>query len=216
LQYKTILFDMDGTTLDTAQDIADSLNHIFRLYGLPEVSLRRTMDCLGNGARMLIEQAAPPETKFETIEEMLTRYTVYYEAHCRIKTGPYPGMTELMAKLRAAGKQIAIISNKPDGAVKQLADELFSGLVDAAIGESDDIRRKPWPDMVLKTMAELGAKPEECVYIGDTEVDMLTAKNSGLPCISVAWGFRSAAQLVERGADPIVYDMDELAAVLGV
>lgn len=186
-----ILFDLDGTLLDTLQDLADSLNHALARFGYPERTVEETRRFVGNGVLMLIRQAVP-----EGADPMpvLAVFREYYQTHCRIKTGPYPGILAALEELR--GKYpIAVVSNKPDAAVKTLCADYFPGVF--ALGESPDCPRKPAPDMVYKAMKAIGV--ERCVYVGDSEVDVATAKNAGLPCLSVTWGFRDAAQIRAAG-----------------
>ena len=186
-----ILWDLDGTLLDTLQDLADATNYALEKHGLPKRSLDEVRRFVGNGARRLIEQA----TGGVKVDEALHTFHTHYDAHCRIHTAPYEGIMEVLA---VVGEKypMAIVSNKPDSAVKALCGDLFSGI--RARGESAGCPRKPAPDMVLRTMEELGV--EGCVYVGDSEVDVLTAQNAGVPCLSVLWGFREEETLRSAGA----------------
>lgn len=214
MAYKVILWDMDGTTLDTLTDLRNAVNHTLRLYSMPEISAEKTAHSLGNGAAHLIECAVPEGTAREVTEKILPEYKAYYDAHCLEETRPYPGILPLMEELRAAGCRQAIISNKPETAVKELAEHFFSGVLDLAIGEKPSVRRKPAPDMVLEGMRLLNAAPEECVYIGDTEVDIATAKNAGLDCLEVAWGFRSVEEILAADGERIAADTEELKQMI--
>ena len=200
MKYKAVLFDMDGTVLDTLSDLTDAMNHTLREFGMPEITRERAAAALGNGAARYLAGAVPEGTPEELQREMLSVYAPWYDAHCQIKTAPYRGIPELLARLKAAGVGLAVISNKQDTAVRQLAAEHFAGLMDFAVGESAAVRRKPNPDAVLSAMRELGAERAECIYVGDTEVDLATAVNAGIDCAAVTWGFRTREQLITAGA----------------
>ena len=187
-----ILFDLDGTLLDTLADLHDAVNYALGSFGYPRRSLEEVRRFVGNGAGQLIALSVPENTDPEPV---LAVFQEYYRDHCQIKTGPYPGIMEALTVL---GKKypLAIVSNKPDAAVKRLCAELFPGLY--ARGEDTDCPRKPDPAMVFQAMAALGA--ETCVYVGDSEVDIATAKNAAVPCLSVLWGFRDKDDLQNAGA----------------
>ena len=205
--YKFVLFDMDGTVLNTLDDIHSAVNYTLRHFGYPEVTLNQTKHNTGNASRNLIAKSCPEDAD---VDEALNFYVPYYQANCSKNTKPYDGIIELMKKLREKGIKIAVVSNKKDGAVKDLNEKWFKGLTDAAIGETDGYNRKPSPDLVFKAMEEIGAKKEECVYVGDTEVDILTARNSGIPCICVTWGFRDIDEIIDLGADWYCDNCDEV------
>ena len=208
MKYEAVLFDMDGTTQNTVEDLKDSANAVLRKFGFPETDAVRAKANLGNGSKYYLQHSAPAGTDEKTIDEMLKVYKPYYDTHCNIKTRPYDGIPELMAKLRAAGLKLLIISNKPDSAVRELAKQHFNGL--PAVGESSGVPRKPNPDMVYAAAEKLGLRLDKCVYVGDTEVDIMTAANAGTDCICVSWGFRTREQLVRAGADRIADSTDEL------
>lgn len=210
MTYRGVLWDMDGTVLDTLADLHAAVNVSLRHFSLPEASLEAVRAGLGNGAAHLVSEVAPEERR----QEVLAFYKPYYDAHCNIQTRPYPGILPLMEALKGRGVRQAIISNKPHPAVKALAEAYFPGLLDSAVGESETVRRKPNPDAVLAAVNEMGLKLAECVYIGDTEVDLATARNAGMACIAVSWGFRSREQLIEAGALRIAASAEELAAML--
>ena len=201
-----ILWDLDGTLLDTLEDLKDGVNYALRQYGYPERTLAEVRRFVGNGAKRLIDQAVPenrdPNPVFET-------FRTYYAANCRIKTRPYDGIPEALAQL---GKKypMAIVSNKPDVAVKPLCAEYFPGIY--ARGESEECPRKPAPDMLYKAMEEIGV--ETCVYVGDSEVDVLTAKNAGAPCLSVLWGFRDREEIEKMGGNNFCDRCEELVIKL--
>ena len=186
-----LLFDLDGTLLDTLGDLTDATNYALGQFGFAERSEAEIRSFVGNGARNLILQAMGVAEDDPRIDTVLAVYKQYYDAHCQIRTAPYPGIPEALALL--ADFPIAIVSNKPHVATTMLAERYFPGIY--ARGEQAGITRKPAPDMIYKTMEDLGV--EKCVYIGDSEVDILTAKNAGAPCVSVLWGFRDGEQLAE-------------------
>ncbi len=210
MRYKAVLFDMDGTVLDTLDDLADSVNRSLREFGLPEVSRFQVGQSLGNGAKYLIRHCLPEGSDEALCEQVLSFYKPWYDAHCRIKTKPYDGILQLMETLRADGVSQAIISNKPDSAVQELAEAFFPGLMDVVIGESPAVKRKPSPDTVLAAASQMGLMASDCVYIGDTEVDLETARNAGMDCIPVSWGFRTEEQLRAAGAEEIIRSPEEL------
>ncbi len=210
MRYKAVLFDMDGTVLDTLDDLADSVNRSLREFGLPEVSRFQVGQSLGNGAKYLIRHCLPEGSDEALCEQVLAFYKPWYDAHCRIKTKPYDGILQLMETLRADGVSQAIISNKPDSAVQELAEAFFPGLMDVVIGESPAVKRKPSPDTVLAAASQMGLMASDCVYIGDTEVDLETARNAGMDCIPVSWGFRTEEQLCAAGAEEIIRSPEEL------
>ena len=210
MAYQAVLYDMDGTVLDTLEDLYQATNAALRAFGLPAVTREKVCASLGNGASYLIHACVPAGTEEELTQSVLAWYVPYYQAHCRIATQPYPGIIPLMERLKARGVKQALISNKGDGAVQELAREFFPGLLETAVGESATVRRKPDPDAVLAAAERMETPVENCVYIGDTEVDLLTARNAGMNCIAVAWGFRSERQLLDDGAEVIVHTAEEL------
>ena len=210
MRYTTAVFDMDGTILDTLQDIHHSVNAAMRWAGAPERTLDEVRQFVGNGAYKLIERSLPAGTSRRRIEEVLQFYKPYYETHAEIQTCPYGGIPETLAALREQGVRLAVASNKPDGAVKRLAERYFPGLFNAAVGDRMGLRVKPSPDLLLVAMQLLHADPSETVYIGDSDVDIATAANTGITCVSVGWGFRDEAFLREHGAGSIVFTAQEL------
>ena len=214
MKAELVIFDLDGTILDTAADLNGSLNYVLEKYGLPLRTVTETTRFLGNGIRRLIELGAGENVPDETLDAMFADFKTHYKDHCFDQTRPYEGVPELIAALRAAGIKTAVVSNKADFAVRELMDRFFPGLFDCAVGEREGIRRKPCPDSVNETLSRLGADGKTAVYVGDSEVDIDTARNAGLPCISVAWGFRTPEALRDSGAERIVGAVDELAAIL--
>ena len=213
MAYQTILFDMDGTVLDTLEDLWASTNAVLRALGRPERTLEEIRSFVGNGAANQIRCAMPAGSSDEAVADALARYRVYYAAHCREHTRPYPGIVPMLETLAAAGRRLAVVSNKPDGAVHALSEEHFGGLLPVAIGETPERRRKPAPDAVEAALAALGADKAGAVYVGDSEVDVATARNAGLPLIAVSWGFRSRDQLIAAGAETIVDTPKQLLAL---
>ena len=201
-----ILWDLDGTLLDTLQDLADGTNHALRQFGYPERTVEEVRRFVGNGAQRLIEQAIPAGAD---VAEVLEAFYAYYNAHCRVKTKPYDGILDALAELERRFP-MAVVSNKPDTAVKRLCAQYFSGLY--ARGESADCPRKPAPDMVYKAMDAVGV--ETCIYVGDSEVDVATARNAGVPCLSVLWGFRDRRTLLNAGADHFCAACEELPGII--
>ena len=214
MAYRTVLFDMDGTLLDTLEDLRESTNHVLRELGHPERSLEEVRRFVGNGAEMLIRRAVPEGTGEEEILRALGMFRSYYAAHCKEKTRVYDGMLALLDALRARGIKTAVVSNKPDEAVKKLSEEYFGGRMDYAVGAKDGRRCKPYPDMVDAALEALGETREGAVYIGDSEVDVQTGLNAGLPVIAVSWGFRSRETITEAGATVIADDAAGLAKLL--
>ena len=196
----TVIFDMDGTVLDTLSDLAGAINHELSRYHMPQRTENEVRSFVGNGIRVALKLAATEGTTDEMLDDMVADFRTYYDAHCLDNTKPYAGITELMKSLSEKGCKLGIVSNKIDSAVKELSDRFFKEYVTVAIGEKPGINRKPAPDTVTHAMKELGSSKEETVYVGDSEVDVLTAKNTGIPCISVLWGFRDKDFLKENGA----------------
>ena len=214
MKYQAVLFDMDGTVLDTLDDLCDSINYSLAEFSLPNVSREHVRQCLGNGAAFLVSHSIPAGSSPELEANVLAFYKPWYDAHCLIKTAPYEGILPMMQSLKEQGLRLAIISNKPDRAVQELSDAFFPGLLELSVGESPSVRRKPAPDTVLKAASQIGLSVDQCVYVGDSEVDLETARNAGMDCISVTWGFRDEAQLIEAGAYVLVRTPEELESLL--
>lgn len=197
---ESVVFDLDGTLLDTLEDLADAVNYGLRCEGLPERPLSDVRRFVGNGARRLIEQSVPEGAGDGEVGRVLARFREYYGAHCNDKTHPYDGILEMLRDLKKSGYAMAIVSNKPDSAVQELSRIHFGGLIGAAAGEREGTRRKPAPDAVFRALGEMGMPRGTAAYVGDSEVDVLTAKNAGLPGIFVLWGFRGRKELEACGA----------------
>ena len=203
-----ILFDLDGTLLDTLEDLLDATNVALAHFGCPARTLAELRTFVGNGARNQIRLSLPGKADDPELEEVLAFYKEYYSGHCQNKTAPYPGVLTALAELREY--PMAIVSNKPDAAVKTLCEQYFPGIY--ALGEAADCPRKPAPDMVYKAMKEIGV--ETCIYVGDSEVDIRTAKNAGVPCVSVLWGFRDRDVLEGEGGQHFCQTAGELVALI--
>lgn len=213
-KYDTVIFDMDGTLLDTLEDLRDAVNHALRMHGMPERTTEEIRRFVGNGVRKLLVRSVPEGDGNPEFEAVFQSFREYYAVHSNDRTRAYKGVTELLKKLRDAGYAIAIVSNKLDAAVKNLNQIYFDGIVETAIGEREGMDKKPAPDMVQKAIEELGKTEETAVYVGDSEVDIETARNAGLPCISVLWGFREREFLASRGAGVFAETPEEVLALL--
>ena len=214
MAYKTILFDLDGTLLDTLEDLADAVNHILERHRCPLRTADEVRKFVGNGLGMLMRRSLPAQYS-QTVSDLLAEeLRTYYTAHSRIKTEVYPGIRELLEDLHAAGAKVAVVSNKADEAVGELCSFYFPGLVDAAVGETAGRRPKPAPDAVELALERLGADKTDAVYVGDSQVDLDTARAAGLPCVAVTWGFRTKEELIRAGAETLVDSANALKRVL--
>ena len=206
MRYQTYLFDMDGTLLDTLDDLTAAVNHTLAQYGYPQRTREEVRRGLGSGAVRLMAAMLPQGEDTPDFAAIMRDYKAWYQAHTCVETHPYPGIPELLDALRRQGCKVAIVSNKPHGAACALAARFFPGI--PTFGESPETPRKPAPDMVRHALAALNA--ESAVYVGDSEVDVETARNAGLPMIGVAWGFRGRAALAAAGAETIVDAAEEI------
>jgi phosphoglycolate phosphatase len=202
--YKTYIFDLDGTLLDTLGDLTSSVNHALRSVGLPERTQEDVRKFVGNGVRMLMKRAVPGGEDNVLFEDAFSEFRNYYLNHDKDQTVPYEGIMDMLTELKGRGAKIAVVSNKFLAATQSLCSHYFGNLVDVAIGEHEGVRKKPAPDTVEEALLRMGADKESAVYVGDSDVDILTAKNSGLPCISVLWGFRDKEFLEAHGATRFV------------
>jgi phosphoglycolate phosphatase len=210
----TILFDLDGTLLNTLEDIADGVNHALRKMNYPERTLDEVRQFVGNGVAMLIKRAVPEGTSEELINTCLQFNKEYYSTHVNEKTRPYEGIMTLLKELKDKGYKVGVVSNKYDSAVKDLCHLYFSDYVTVAVGNRTGVPTKPAPDCVYSAVQELGSDLGNTVFVGDSDVDVHTAHNAGLPCIGVAWGFRGRAFLESAGADMVIDNPTELLPVL--
>jgi len=212
--FDTYIFDLDGTLLSSLDDLAASTNYALRWAGMPERTLEEVRMFVGNGVKLLMERAIPDGQQNPRFEEVYAKFREHYLKHNLDKTHPYEGVLDLLAELKRRGKKLAIVSNKFYAATQDLAHHFFADTIEVAIGERENIRKKPAPDTVLEALRQLGASKDGAVYIGDSDVDVMTAKNSGLPCISVLWGFRDKEFLIEHGATLFVKTPHEILAKL--
>lgn len=208
--YRLIIFDLDGTILDTLEDLTDSTNYALAKNHFPVRTLEEVRSFVGNGIGKLIARAVPKGTEEKMIEQVLYDFRDYYGKHCADKTKPYDGILDLICSLRARDCRTAVVSNKADFAVQELCEQYFPGLFDFVVGEREGIRRKPYPDSVLEVLSGLGAAKAESLYVGDSEVDIETAKNAGIDAVSVEWGFRKKDFLLAHGAVRFVKQPVEL------
>ncbi len=210
----TIIFDLDGTLLNTLDDLADSVNYALRKFGFPERSLEEVRGFVGNGVRNLMQLAIPGGFDNPQYENCLEAFRKHYSKNMNNRTRPYPGIIELLEELVKNKYKLAIVSNKFESAVKELAKEFFREYISVAIGESGEVRKKPEPDCVFEALRVLASEPGKAVCVGDSEVDIRTARNAGVPCIGVTWGFRSRELLINEGADHIIDSPLELVGLL--
>lgn len=211
--YDTYIFDLDGTLLSTLQDLAASCNYALKKNGMPERTLDEVRRFVGNGVKLLMIRAVPDGEKNEKFEKAYADFRQHYMMHNLDTTQPYRGVMEMLRELKDRGKQIAVVSNKFYAATQALCRHFFGDLVEVAIGEREDIRKKPAPDTVNEALRQLHAGRDGAVYIGDSDVDVMTAKNSGMPCISVLWGFRDLDFLIAHGAHIFVSTPGQIAGI---
>lgn len=203
-EIKAIIFDLDGTLLDTLQDLFLATNHALRTHGMPERTLDEIRQFVGNGVRKLIERATPEGEANPRFNDIFAEFKRYYVLHCHDNTCLYPGIAEMLKALKERGISLAIVSNKLQAGVTELHQRWFTDTMSVAIGERENVRRKPAPDMVELAIESLDIKRESVVYVGDSEVDIQTATNAHIPCLSVLWGFRSREFLEAHGATTFI------------
>ena len=209
-QYETYIFDLDGTLLSTLNDLAASTNYTLRTHHMPERTLDEVRQFVGNGVKKLMERAIPGGTDNPDFDNTYATFRQHYMQHNLDTTKPYPGIMEMLQQLHNEGKNVAVVSNKFYAATRDLCQHFFAHLVPVAIGEREDIRKKPAPDTVLEALRQMGVSSKGAVYIGDSDVDVMTAQNSGIPCISVLWGFRDKEFLLQHGATTFISSPQEL------
>ena len=214
MKYKLIIFDLDGTVLDTLADLCDSVNFALKMHNLPERSIEEVRAFVGNGIRRLIDLAVPVGTGISLTDSVFEAFKIHYKDHSCDKTAPYDGIIELLVSLKEMGALTAIVSNKADFAVKELIERYFPGMFSYFAGEKDGIPRKPAPDMVHNAIEYFGVLPEETLYVGDSEVDVSTARNSEIDSIIVTWGFRNKEELMRAGAEVFADSPSELRNIL--
>lgn len=209
---KTVIFDLDGTLLNTLDDLADSTNYALSKFGYPTRTIEEVRQFVGNGVAKLIERAIPEGKNNPNFEKCLAIFKENYAQNMYNKTAPYNGIIEMLSNLKSKGIKIAVVSNKFDLAVKELCKKYFEGFIDFAAGENEaqGIKKKPAPDTVISVLNEFNYASEDAVYVGDSDVDIMTAKNSKMPCISVTWGFRDEKFLLENGATILINAPSEI------
>ncbi len=220
MKYNTVIWDLDGTLLDTLNDLCNATNFALRHHGLNERTIDEVRRFVGNGVRKLIERAVPSDTDSVLTDAVFNTFRTYYVEHCRETTCLYEGVGNVLRQLHDMGVHQAVVSNKLQAGVTELADEWFADTIDVAIGEREGINRKPARDMIdialceLEQTSRMNAKDINAVYIGDSEVDIMTAKNAGMPCISVLWGFRDKDFLMANGAETLVSNPEEIIRLI--
>ncbi len=214
MKYNSVVFDLDGTLLDTLGDLRDSVNYALEKNALPKRTTEEIRSFVGNGIRLLIERSVPENSPLETVDKCFSDFKEYYKDHSAILTKPYDGIISLMKNLKSKGIKIAVVSNKADFAVKTLMEDYFSNLYDCAYGERAGVPRKPEPEGVFDAIKEMGAEIKDAVYIGDSEVDVITSKNAGLPCIAVTWGFRDKKVLESLNPEYIVDSPSDILNII--
>ena len=211
-----IIFDLDGTLLNTLEDLCDSTNFALQKFGYPKRTIEEVRNFVGNGVRLLIERAIPEGTTNPNFEDCLNTFKEHYRCNMYNKTKPYDGITEILKDLRLKGIQTAVVSNKFDTAVKELCKKYFGDLIQVAIGENEEegIRKKPAPDSIFKAISELKIRIKNVIYIGDSETDIQTARNAEIDCIGCCWGFRDMTVLKKEGADYIIHHPKEIIEII--
>ena len=213
-KYKGVIFDLDGTLLNTLEDLRDSVNYGLSKYNMPARSLEEIRRFVGNGAQKLIERAVPAGTAQAEQGQVLKAFQEYYGLHCNDKTDLYPGIRELLGELKRLDFPMVIVSNKPQEGVDALNREYFQDFTAGAVGAREGVRKKPAPDMVTEALELLGISAKEAVFVGDSEVDIATAIGAGMDCISVSWGFRSRREQLEAGASVFANQPEEIIPLL--
>jgi len=214
MPYRAAVFDLDGTLLDTLDDLAAATNHALASQGLPGRTTDEVRHAVGNGIRRLVERVVPKGSPQDVIDATFAEFNAYYATHCNDRTAPYPGVRQMVDELRAAHVSCAVISNKADYAVQELMELHFDGWFDLAQGQLAGVALKPAPDSLLAVLARLGVDVEDAVYVGDSEVDVATAANAGCDCIGCAWGFRGEGALLAAGATRVAQTPADVASMV--
>lgn len=215
MKTKAVVFDLDGTILDTLGDLSNSVNFALVKNNLPTRTQSEVRSFVGNGIRLLIERAVPDGTGSEIIDACFEDFKFHYKENSAVLTKAYDGIEELLSELNAKGMKTAVVSNKADFAVQTLVEKYFKGLFDYSVGEKEGVRRKPYPDSLICALDYLGVSKDDCVYVGDSDVDIETARNSGIKCIAVTWGFRGESFLKSFSPDYIVNNPQEILHIIG-
>lgn len=211
---KMVIFDLDGTLLDTLDDLCNSVNYSLRTNNFPERSLAEVRTFVGNGIRLLIERSVPEGTSKELIDKTFECFKTYYAVHCNDKTKTYPGVMDMLKELKKNGYKIAVLSNKAQYAVTKLCDIYFNNLLDDAVGARENVAKKPSPDALYICAENNNINLNNVIYVGDSGVDVATANNAGVRGIAVTWGFRSRELLIKCGAENLADNTDELLQIL--
>ena len=209
-----VIFDLDGTLLDTLDDLCNSVNYSLRTNNFPERSLAEVRTFVGNGIRLLIERSVPEGTSKELIDKTFECFKTYYAVHCNDKTKTYPGVMDMLKEIKKNGYKIAVLSNKAQYAVTKLCDIYFNNLLDDAVGARENVAKKPSPDALYICAENNNINLNNVIYVGDSDVDVATANNAGVRGIAVTWGFRSRELLIKCGAENLADNTDELLQIL--
>lgn len=212
--YSTVIFDLDGTLLNTLEDLHASVNFALKEFSFPQRTIEEIRHFIGNGVVKLVERSTPEGTDSEINKKCLEVFRKHYLQHMKDRTAPYEGVIELLEKLKKQNIRTAIVSNKLHSAVEGLCEDYFCGLIDLALGVNEEKERKPAPLNVIRAMEILGSSTENTIYVGDSEVDVQTAKNSSLCCIGVTWGFRDEEELRRAGAEYIAHRPEEIEEII--
>lgn len=210
MSINTVIFDLDGTLLYTLEDLTDSVNYMLDKNGFALRSIEEVKDFVGNGVPLLIKRVLPEGVSDLIFNKCLEEFKNHYSENMYNKSKPYDGIIVLLEKLKTNGYKIGVVSNKFDSAVKKLCNKYFNGLVDIAIGQRENIKPKPSPDSVIELINKLNSTPDECIFVGDSEVDIETAINAGIPCLSVTWGYKNIDFLYEHGASTLIYSPEDI------
>lgn len=211
---KTVIFDLDGTLLYSLEDLKDSVNFVMKKHGFREYTIDEVREAIGNGVRLLMERILPKDIDKNLFEECLSEFKENYSKNMYNKTKPYDGVLDMLKALREEGYKIAVLSNKFDSAVKELSKKYFGELVDLAVGQKEGVKEKPSPLGIQEIAKELDTDVETCVMVGDSEVDIQTANNAGIDCISVTWGYKNIDFLYDNGATKLVYAPEDILELL--
>lgn len=214
MKFDTLIFDLDGTILNTLEDLSDSVNFALSKNNLPCRTTEEIRSFVGNGIRLLIERAVPKNTEHTVIDNCFADFKAHYKGNSTNKTKPYEGITEVLCELKQKNIKLALVSNKADFAVQEIVERYFPDVFQYATGEKEGVRRKPYPDSVFAAMEYLGSDKNNTVYIGDSEVDVETARNCGIPCVAVTWGFRDKEVLEKLNPEYIVDKAEQIIDIL--
>ena len=210
MKYEAVIFDLEGTLTDTLEDLKNSVNFALRHFGFPERSLEEVKSFVGNGVKRLIDLSVPENTSEEVSAECLSVFKAHYKENSLVETKPYDGIIPMLECLKKEGVKTAVVTNKMQEAAVDIVNLFFSGLIDVTVGQVDGVAQKPQPNGIYYALEKLCVSKENAVYVGDSEVDCLTAKNAGIPCIGVSWGFRERSVLEESGADCVIASSAEM------